>query len=203
MLRAMPITPGDDEDAYFKAIEIEQRKALRDKLAKQAKDLADARNTAAGANTDNLELAAKIRSLGFGGDAARVFDLLPLVHVAWADGKIQKGERGAILRILERRGIQPGTDAFRTMESLLEERPSDDYMNESLRVLRELTGGASHRADAIVDLCVKVASSSGGFLGIGGKIGDEERALIMEITDTLGSDAAAQFKDGLSPPLSE
>ena len=66
---------------------------------------------------------------------------MPLVHVAWADGKIQRGERAAILKVLRSRGIEPGDEAFRTMESLLEERPSDTWMKQTLAVLRQLTDG--------------------------------------------------------------
>ena len=66
-----------------------------------------------------------------------MFDLLPLVHVAWADGSIQPGERAAILRLLTVRGLGPGK-AFTTMEALLEKRPSAEYLDESLEVLQEL-----------------------------------------------------------------
>ena len=45
-------------------------------------------------------LAARVAALGFEGEAARVVDLLPLVHVAWSDGAIQKGERAAIIGLL-------------------------------------------------------------------------------------------------------
>ena len=91
------------------------------------------------AERDASEAALKKRigMLGFEGEAERIFDLLPLVHVAWADGKIQAGERATILNLLRIRGIPVG-ETYQTMEALLEKRPSDEYLDESLEVLKEV-----------------------------------------------------------------
>ncbi|MCX4247946.1 TerB family tellurite resistance protein [Paraliomyxa miuraensis] len=185
----MPTERNDEEEAYFKALEIEQRRKLREKLETAAKDLADKQAIADSVKTEDLSVAERIKALGFSGESSKVFDLLPLVHVAWADGSIQKGERAAILRVLEARGVAPGSEGFTLMESLLEERPSDEYMQQSLAVLRELVGNDGRSAE-IVDLCQTVASAAGGFLGLGAKVDDKERALIEEIAQQLrgGSD---------------
>lgn len=188
---------NDEEEAYFKALEIEQRRKLREKLEAAAKELSDKQAIAESVKTDDLDLAERIKALGFSGDSARVFDLLPLVHVAWADGSVQKSERAAILRVLETRGVAPGSDAFVLMESLLEERPSDDYMSQSLAVLKELLAqGDGDRGAQLVDLCQVVASSAGGFLGLGAKISQGERELIETIAGQLGN-GAESFKRSL------
>ncbi len=184
----------DEEEAYFKAREIEQRRKLREKLEAAAHELAEKQAIAESLKTD-VSLAERIKALGFSGATAPVFDLLPLVHVAWADGSVQKGERAAILRVLELRGIPSGSEGFLLMESLLEQRPSDEYMTESLAVLKELLGQGDRGAE-LVDLCQQVASASGGFLGLVGKVGSEERALIEEITRQLGG-GADDFRQSL------
>lgn len=196
----MPVEPSDAEREYFNAREQEQRRELRARLERQARDLEEHRKVAESISTTDEALASRIHALGFDGDSARVFDLLPLVHVAWADGSVQRAERAAILRLVEQRGCAPGSEAFRLMESLLEERPSEAYMHESLDLLRDLTGGLGDRTTAIVDLCIEVAASSGGFLGLGQRIGDEERQRIGEIVQRLGSPAAEQFKQELAAP---
>jgi len=175
----------DEEETYFQQREIEQRRKLREKLEAAAHELAEKHAIAESLKTSDLELAERIKALGFSGATARVFDLLPLVHVAWADGTVQKGERAAILKVLEARGMPQGSEGFQLMESLLEERPSDEYMSESLAVLKALVG-AGAGAD-VVALCEQVASAAGGFLGIAGKVSGEERALIDEIAGHLGS----------------
>jgi tellurite resistance protein len=179
----------DEEEAYFKQREIEQRRKLREKLEAAAHELAEKHAIAQSLETADLSLAERIKALGFSGATARVFDLLPLVHVAWADGAVQKGERAAILKVLELRGVPAGSEGFQLMESLLEERPSDEYMSESLAVLKELLGQNGRGAD-VVGLCEQVASAAGGFLGLGGKVSGEERALIDELASHLGSGVA-------------
>ncbi|MCH9680235.1 MAG: hypothetical protein K0V04_02275 [Deltaproteobacteria bacterium] len=191
-------TRNDEEEAYFKALEIEQRSKLRDKLQAAAKEMADKQAIADSVKTDDLTLAERIQALGFSGTTARVFDLMPLIHVAWADGAIQKNERAAILRVLGVRGIPAGSEAFMLIESLLEEKPSDEYMDQSLTVLRQLLAkDGGERGELIVDLCEQVAKAAGGFLGLGDKVGDEERALIDEITRTLGDSATSNVRQQL------
>ncbi len=177
---------NEEEEAYFKKLETQQRAKLRKKLDGQASELEERRRIVEATGTDDLELVERIRGLGFDGETARVFDLLPLVHVAWADGKIQRNERAAIFRVLESRGIARGSEAFTFMESLLEQRPSQAYLDESLAVLRSVSG--TDDAVTIVDLCVAVAAAGGGFFGFGQTIDSDERALIERIAAELGED---------------
>lgn len=184
----MSVTPSDNEDAYFQQRERELREQLREQLDKAAGELRDDRKN------ETLSLSDRIAALGFTGEKLKVFDLMPLVHVAWADGSVSRKERTAILDVLRGRGIQPGTEAFRTVESLLEERPSQAFLDQTLAVLKEAVGGA--RAANIVDLCVQVAGASGGFLNMG-TVSDEERALIEQIANQLGGPALAEFNKQL------
>ncbi len=194
----MSTTRNDEENAYFKELEMEQRRKLREKLQASAQATAQKQAIADSVKTDDLSLAERIQSLGFSGETSRVFDLLPLIHVAWADGAIQKNERAAILRVLEVRGIPAGSEAFTLVESLLEEQPSAEYMSQSLAVLRDvLAQDGGERGELIVDLCEQVAKAAGGFLGLGDKVGDEERALIDEITRSLGDSANSSVRQQL------
>ncbi|MCA9636006.1 MAG: TerB family tellurite resistance protein [Myxococcales bacterium] len=150
-------TRNDVEEIYFQ----KQEQALRAKLREELE--ADARKVHE--DERKLALADRIKALGFTGDRAKVFDLMPLVHVAWADGEISRKERANILEIVASRGIAPGTEPFRLIEVMLEERPSDLYMSETLDILREVIGGK--RAESVVELCIQVADVSGGFFGLG------------------------------------
>ena len=193
----MPIEPSDEEERYFQAVEAETRKKLRDSLDRNAKTLEEQGKIAQAVGTSDHGVAERIKALGFDGESAAVFDLLPLVHVAWADGAVQKGERAAILKILKARGIEPGTAPFQTIESLLEEKPSDAFMRQSMEILREVVGTTGNRASEIVDLCIEVAAASGGFLGVGRKIGDEEKDLIAQVSLELGAAATEKVKKDL------
>ena len=88
--------------------------------------------------TTDLELVAELRALGFDGECARVLDLLPLIWVAWADGKIQRAERSRIMDVLRVRGIAPGSACSDLVCTLLEARPSAAYLEAALDALARL-----------------------------------------------------------------
>lgn len=185
----MPINPSDHEDSYFQQRDQEARQRLREQLGQAAGDLGADQEA-----TTKMSVAERIAALGFVGDKLKIFDLLPLVHVAWADGSVSRKERATILDIVRARGIIPGSEAFQTVESLLEERPSQAFFEQTLAILKDAVGGA--RAASIVDLCVQIAGASGGFLNIG-TISDDERAMIAKIAEQLGGPALAEFNKQL------
>ena len=189
-----PRVSSDEEERYFKELELETRARLRKNLEKDAAALADQRQVARQVGTEDLDLAERVRKLGFDGDKARVFDLLPLVWVAWADGTVTRSERATILGVLERRGVAPGSPPFQVIESLLEERPTDTYLQQALEVLRDVLADKPAATDTLVDLCVAVADASGGFLGLGNRISGEERAQLAAIVQTLGAEAESEFR---------
>ncbi|MEM6989268.1 MAG: hypothetical protein AAF721_02185 [Myxococcota bacterium] len=182
---------NEEEERYFRQLDAEKREALRKKMAKEGADLEERRRIAASTGAE-MSVVDRIAALGFSGDSARIFDLMPLVAVAWADGKIQKGERAKILGLLEGRGIEEGSDAFNTMASMLEQRPDETFMRETMDALRDVVGDEHDKTQGIVNLCIEVAAASGGLLGlgIGATVGDDERQRIGEIAATLGVDAA-------------
>lgn len=182
----------EEEEKYFKKQELERREAKRRELERAAKEAQEARKVAKTLATTDEALVERIRALGFDGDTARVFDLLPLIHVAWADGDVTTNERSSIFQVLEARGIDSDSEAFILVGALLEQRPSDEFMSETLELLRALGGD---RKASIVELCVNVAKASGGFLGLGNKISDDEQAVIAEIVGTLGESAVGAFRD--------
>lgn len=146
-------------------------------------------------DTSEEELADRIRKLGFTGAAERVFDLLPLVHVAWADGKIQQDERGAILGLLRVRGVEP--PAFHVMEALLEKPPSPEYLEESLHVLKDLLADNPAQTKTVVGLCIMIAEAAGGLFDLFNPISKSEREVIEKIATILGDDAFEEFRERL------
>lgn len=162
--------------------ERQRRKEVRDALTKRAESVAGGQ----------ASLAERIAALGFEGDAHKALDLLPLVLVAWADGKIQKGERIEILRILEMRGLAK-TATHTMISALLEEKPSDAYMEAALDVLRELVAERKDGGAEVVDLCLDVAIS-GRTIGSFDPISPVERKAIAEIADKLGPEATKELR---------
>jgi hypothetical protein len=173
----------------------EEREQLRVALHESAVALKLDRETLQGTpDRSEQALAARIAALGFEGEAEKIFDLLPLVHVAWADGKIQQDERAEIIGLLRLRGIPMGK-AYTTMMALLEQEPSPEYLEQSLLLLRELVErGGAIKGETIVGLCIRVAEAAGGFLGLFNPICKEEKQAIEHIAQKLGKTAMDEFQ---------
>lgn len=118
-----------------------------------------------------MDLEAALEELGVEKSAAKVVGLLPLVYVAWADGKIQKAEREQIVHAAQELGwLEGGGDAV--LERWLTTRPSDAQVKTGIALLNHLAKDKAH-ADIDADdlhmlllLCKDVADSAGSFLGI-------------------------------------
>ena len=173
------------------------RAALRSRIDTGAIKLS---GLAATVGTDDRDVLDRLTMLGFTPDSARVLDVLPLVHVAWADGKIQPAERNAVLAVLESRNISRASDAWLLIETLLETRPSETYLAQSLQLLQLLGHSTGADPKSIVELCTVVAQASGTLFGIGAKVTSAERELIARIASALGAQATETVMERVSVP---
>jgi uncharacterized tellurite resistance protein B-like protein len=187
--------PTYDESQHFLEATASRRAELRQQVDDASGRLAKRRAIEASAGTDDAGIVDRIEQLGFNGDSIRVLDLLPLIHVAWADGRVQRSERALILAVVEQRGIAPRSDASLLIEALLEARPSETFLAESLALLVDLAGKTGANKDDLVDLCVKVAEAGGGLMSFGAKTTDAERALIGDVARALGDGAQSRFRE--------
>lgn len=179
---------SENEERYFLEELADQRREKRQELNRIARETSAKSSVAGALHIDDASLVARIRALGFDGDTARVFDILPLIHVAWADGKVQRRERASILRILTMRGIAHTDEAWIFVEALLDQRPSDEYMQLTLQLLRDVIAHGGKNADTIVELCANVANAAGGLFGFGETMSDDEADAIADIARILGAD---------------
>lgn len=135
------------------------------------------------------QLLEELHQLGLDRRNARVVACLPLIHVAWADGKIQKGERNAILDIAAKERLADAA-AQPILEKWLTVPPTHDEVDRACDILRELarrnggldTGLTPEKVDTIVGLCRKVAAA-GGLLGL--SISNLEKVVIDEMAASL------------------
>lgn len=177
-----------DQAQYFLHEFAEQRRETREKLAQLAKEESKRISLAGALQIDDENLLQRIRALGFDGDTGRIFDILPLIHIAWADGRVQPAEQRMILDILTHRGIQPTDEAWLFVAALLEQPPAQEYMELILRLLRDVLQYNGQNPDTIVDLCLQVASAAGGFLRLTSPVSDDERKALENVAQTLTLD---------------
>ena len=119
--------------------------------------------------------------------------LLPLVKVAWADGRITKRERQMIFDSLFDLGVDPNNENLTQLLGWLDLRPNDEFFQESLEKLRAGLETLDHderskEKYSLISQCTLVAEASGGnsnFPSGGARICDEEITAVKQIARIL------------------
>jgi len=129
-----------------------------------------------------------LRKLGYSRQMLPLLHMIPLVQVAWADGSVGARESCMILEIARRRGIHSEHPAFKPLLNLLDERPSEEYFDDTLYVLSVMvTAMPAERRETylhdLLGLCRRIAEASGGFglINFGNKVCQEERLLLERL----------------------
>lgn len=170
---------SDEEEKYFQREDREARQRLLQQRQLAAIRQQEKQDIARALNT-NEEIADEALALGFDADTARVLPLVPIIQVAWADGKVSTAEHDKVLELAAEYGLEAGTAAHDFLLLLLNEQPTNTFFERVNTLMMRLV--AANPDDwinrNIVDLCVAVAQASGGLFGLGNRISKEEQALL-------------------------
>lgn len=131
------------------------------------------------------QLLTELINCGVRADSLHVLMLLPLVHVAWSNGHIERAVRLAILEAAEQDGIRADSPGYEVLKGWLTHRPDShlfktwkDYVAAvRLFVSPEMF---SSLQTVTVMRAWRVAESAGGLLGFQ-KVSQAERAAIKEL----------------------
>lgn len=169
------------EDVFFHERDQQLLAALKKDL--QEKSAADSLAEACGFRDEvsQKELAA----LGISSESLLAVCMIPLVHVAWADGVIQPAEREAIMRAAADSHLASQPAALKLLESWLVSRPPHsmfDSWRHYIAAMKNSVDSAAfsqtHRA--IVMHSEEVAKAAGGFLGMA-SISETERKALQDL----------------------
>ena len=176
------------EDEYFHRKEKELIEKLRKKSAahSQIKELSEA------TGIPDEDVLRTLQELGYAPDTVAVLHLVPLIQVAWADRKVTPQEREMILEASSLHGVAGGSAAYLQLTDWLDNRPSDEFFEQTLRIIGTILqtnpeAQGMSGSDVLAD-SIRVAEASGGILGFGNKISDEERAMLQRIANAVGAD---------------
>jgi hypothetical protein len=136
----------------------------------------------ASARDGDPALIDRLTGLGIRADTLAALTLIPLVEVAWADGRMDASEKHAVLRGAESSGITPGSPSFGLLRLWLDRRPDQGVMDLWRAYIEAVCGALSVEArmrlrDAILGCARDVAAAAGGVLGVGAISQAEERVL--------------------------
>lgn len=171
------------EDEYFHRKE----KELIEKLRQRSERVAQVQALSEATGIPDQDILETLHELGYTPGTIALLHLVPLIQVGWADGSISSKERELILEAARLRGVTEGSPAYDELTDWLTTRPQAEFLDQVLSVIRRLLeADESDAGKGLLEDSIRVASASGGILGFGNKISDEERALIERIANGLG-----------------
>jgi tellurite resistance protein len=179
------------EDEYFHRKEKELIEKLRQRsaAAAQLKELSEA------TGIPDEDILQTLQELGHTRETVAVLHLVPLIQVAWADGKVTSQEREMILEASSLHGVAGGSAAYLQLTDWLDNRPSEEFFDQTLRIIGTILQTSpkdqSTSGSDVLAHSIRVAEASGGILGFGNKISDEERVMLQRIANAVGAEDKA------------
>jgi hypothetical protein len=140
--------------------------------------------------TDGAVVNALVE-LGLTTEIIAIMALTPLVEVAWADGKLDRRERVAILKAAEEYGLEPTDVSYAMLEERLREQPEPELIRTWKAYIHELRSTLDKESNAalrseIIARTRSVAEASGGLLGLGTKVSPRELQVLDELELSFG-----------------
>jgi hypothetical protein len=176
----------------------DRRKALEEEFfAKQNQRLLQQfrQATAAKAKTEALAAASgitdaavleQLAAIDLRGETVAALSLVPLIEVAWADGRLDAREQSALLAAAEQAGLSKDSASYQLLEGWVQERPSPRVLAAWKAYVAALSvtldGQAKHALKQdLLGRARGVAEAAGGFLGLGKRISSAEQAVLTEL----------------------
>jgi hypothetical protein len=131
------------------------------------------------------QLLTELINCGVRADSLHVLMLVPLVHVAWSNGQIERAERLAILEAAEQDGVRADSPGYEVLRGWLTRRPDPQLFKTWKDYVAAVRLFVSPQMfNSLQTLTVvrawRVAESAGGLLGFQ-KVSPAERAAIREL----------------------
>lgn len=174
---------SNEESNYITQKELD--KIARERRERQLKALQEQeqREIAEVLNTSEA-VAAEALALGIDAATAIVLPLIPLIEVAWADGKLTQAESDKVMEIARTSGVRSPA-AMEFLELLLGKKPSQMFFDRINRVIKSMieTSGSTAQGTTILEQARAVAAASGGFFGLTSAVSDEEQQLLEDLAE--------------------
>lgn len=147
-----------------------------------------------------MKIDAWLAELKIPQEAYRLIMFLPLVYVAWADGRIQSQERKLILGIASDRGLLEN-GGRETLEYWLSVPPTEAQLRSNMRILNELCRSHDRLCDEfnadseqlLLAWCHDVADAAGGLLGLRSARHASEAEALKKISAALDIGSAKNW----------
>jgi hypothetical protein len=174
------------EAAFFESADPHAYFELR-----RSEQAAEARLANASGITDRA-LLLRLAGAGVRAETLAALVLIPLVQVAWADGKMDARESKAVLSGAESTGIDPKSPSHRLLRLWLEDRPAPDLMQlwgEFIGALCEQLSDHERQQlrKNLLGRARSVAEAAGALLGLGDPVSREEARVLDQLSRAFES----------------
>jgi hypothetical protein len=181
----MPEQYGDDlfgdrrralEEEFFQRENEKLRAQLRAKMQTQA----HREGLARASGISHPEVLEHLVKLGLDAETVIALGLVPLIDVAWADGRMAEKERLAVLSAAREKGIDDASPAGLLLAGWLSAPPPPKLREVWIDYVRALCQKLdpterSELRDDLLGRARAVAEAAGGFLGLGSKVSSAEQ----------------------------
>jgi hypothetical protein len=170
------------EESFFSKQSEARRQTLRESEELQTRK--QALSVASGITDDSL--LDKLVALKLQGGTLAALALIPLVAVAWADGRIDKEERTAILSAAEEAGLRKDNANYQLLEQWLAAPPPLDMLIKWKAYIQALSATLNDETkqalkSTLLGRARVIAGATGGFLGIGSRVSKAEETVLVEL----------------------
>ena len=170
------------EDAFFQKRGQELMEYLR--TAAQERATRDRLQEISG--IDDPRVLETLERAGITPESMTALTLLPLARVAWADAKVHGAELESLLSAAHEQGLSRESPGYQLLDKWLTERPSAEMLDAWWNYARSLTQELNAADLDVVRQSTlgrarRIAEASGGFLGLGNKISENERLVLEDL----------------------
>jgi hypothetical protein len=170
------------EEEFFAKQNQQLLRQLRETKATEAQKEA----LAAVSGITDAAVLEQLVALDVSSETLAALSLVPLVEVAWADGRLDAKEQSALLAAAEQGGLSKDNPSYQLFEAWLRERPSPKLLATWKAYVAILSSALDVPAKQALkqDLLGRarsVAEAAGGFLGLGKRISSAEQAVLTEL----------------------
>jgi len=150
-----------------------------------------------------MDIPATLEKLGIDREDHKVLALLPLVHIAWADGKLQGAERDLIVKTARDMGWLAGKGED-VLERWLTAPPFDEEVELGMELLDHMAKTSGEVADQydsddlhhLLLLCEDVARAAGNLFGLRDARSAVELKALEQVATALNVKSAKGWKRG-------
>lgn len=173
------------ETAFFRKVDM---KLLEDMKSRMAKDQALDR-LASDTGIHDQDVLQELLDLEFTPQNLLALWLVPLTQVAWADGKVDRAEREAVLKALRKHGYSEDSPAWHLLSSWLDHKPCDEVLTAWKDYARATVETAGRKRlillrNEIRNRAREVAQAAGGVFGLG-SVSNAEESVLQQIEEAL------------------